>query len=117
MNGRILLSILGLVVIGISFYILFEFPAYATYAFYLLIFWMVTNFVLLYAIRPRGPPSPTNVPSDASPFPSQGAAASTALPSSAPTPSGSIGFCIYCAAPISPGTRACPACGHVLPQW
>ena len=117
MNARIVLSVLGLIVIGVSFYILFEFQADAMYAFYLLIFWMVTNFVLLYAIRPRGPSSPTNSPTDASPFPSQGPVPSTPLASTGPAPSGSIGFCIYCAAPISPGTRACPACGHVLPQW
>jgi predicted amidophosphoribosyltransferase len=43
---------------------------------------------------------------------------------SAPLPSGSssssssaVGFCIYCANPVPPGTRACPSCGHTLPQW
>ena len=118
MNGRILLSVLGLVIVTIAIVIIFEYPALASYAFYLLILWMVTNFVLLYALRPRGPGVPANSSTDASPFPSQVPSAGSALPSGGPTPSSnSIGFCIYCAAPIAPGTRACPSCGHALPQW
>ena len=116
MNGRIVLSLVGLVVIVVAFYLIFELPQYADYALYLLLSWMVVNFALLYAIRPRGPSAPSNSTSGASPFPSQ-APSGSALPSSAPAPPGSIGFCIYCANPIAPGTRACPACGHVLPQW
>ncbi|HYB79102.1 MAG TPA: hypothetical protein VEG66_05005 [Thermoplasmata archaeon] len=116
MNGRIVLSLVGLVVIVVAFFLIFEYPQYANEAFYLLLSWMVINFVLLYALRPRGPPRPTNQNPEASPFPSQ-APANAPLPTGAPAPSGSIGFCIYCAAPIAPGTRACPACGHVLPQW
>lgn len=127
MNQRIWLSIAGLVVIAISFFILFEYPADADEAFYLLLIWMVVNFVLLYSLRARGPPRPTDAPRETSPFPST-PLATAPLPSSSgfadssassgsSGSSGSIGFCIYCAAPISPGTRACPACGHVLPQW
>ena len=115
MNGRVVLSLVGLAVIVVAFYLIFEYPQYANYAFYLLITWMVLNFVLLYAIRPRGPPLPSNGSLEASPFPSQTPAAST--PSNGSGSWSSIGFCIYCAAPIAPGTRACPACGHLLPQW
>ena len=118
MNGRIWLSIAGLVVIAISFFLIFEYPRYADEAFYLLLTWMVVNFVLLYALRPRGPPSPTNAPADGSPFPSA-PSASSPLPSASSSTgtSASLGFCIYCANPISPGTRACPSCGHAVPQW
>jgi len=115
MNGRVLLSLVGLVVIGIAFFIIFEYPGYADYAFYILILWMITNFVLLYAIRPRPSAASTGGSPEASPFPSQPGTAP--LPSSNPTPTSSVGFCIYCATPVAPGTRACPACGHALPQW
>ena len=116
MNGRIVLSLAGLVVIVIAFFLIFEYPQYANEAFYLLLTWMVVNFVLLYTLRPRGPPAPTNRAPEGSPFPSQ-APPNAPLPSGGSTPSSPIGFCIYCAAPIAPGTRACPACGHILPQW
>ena len=115
MNARVLLSIAGLFVIGIAFFLIFEYPGYATYAFYLLIFWMVTNFVLLYAFRHRAGPLPSNAAGDASPFPST--APATAPAANNPEPAGGLGFCIYCATPIPPGTRACPACGHALPRW
>lgn len=117
MNGRVVLSLVGLCVIAVAFFLIFEYPAYAIDAFYLLISWMVVNFALLYAIRPRGPPSPTNSPPHASPFPSQGPAAPPLASNNGSTTSSSVGFCIYCATPLPPGTRACPACGHVLPQW
>ena len=116
MNGRVVLSLVGLVVIAVAFYLIFEFPQYAYAAFYLLIAWMVVNFVLLYTLRPRGPSSPSNTPPEASPFPSD-TGANTPLRSGGSAPSSSVGFCIYCANPVAPGTRACPACGHVLPQW
>jgi len=114
-NFRVWISIANLSAIVIAFVVLFEFPVYADDVFYFLIAWMVTGFVLLYAVRPRGPMSPAAVPTGTSPFPSTG-------PAAAPLPSGSdggggIGFCIYCAAPIAPGTRACPSCGHALPRW
>ena len=116
MNGRLVLSLVGLGVIAFAFFLIFEYPQYANDAFYLLISWMVVNFALLYSLRPRGAPSTMNAPASDSPFPSQ-ASASPPLASGGPVPPSPIGFCIYCAAPIAPGTRACPACGHVLPQW
>ena len=113
MNSRVWISIANLCAIVVAFYVLFEYPVYANDVFYLLIAWMVTGFVLLYVIRPRGPPAPNDA--GASPFPSTGPV-SAPLPS-ASEPAGGLGFCIYCAAPIAPGTRACPACGHALPRW
>lgn len=115
MNRRVLVSIANLCAIAIAFVILFEFPQYSDEAFYLLIIWMIVGFVLLYAMRPRLPSVPANASAEPSPFPST-------RPANAPLPSGSesastIGFCIYCATPIPPGTRACPACGHALPGW
>ncbi len=115
MNRRVLISIANLFAIALAFIILFEYPQYSDYAFNLLIIWMVVGFVLLYAMRPTLPSSSANPSAEPSPFPSS-------TPASAPLPSGSpsgstIGFCIYCAAPIAPGARACPACGHALPGW
>jgi len=119
-HRRVWISIANLVAIGISFVILFEYPQYSNDAFYVLIVWMVTGFVLLYAIRPRYAPLPGGVSGGAagggSPFPSTYPAANAPLPGSEPA-GGGLGFCIYCAAPIAPGTRACPSCGHALPRW
>jgi hypothetical protein len=115
MNWRVMISIANLAAIVVAFIVLFEFPQYANDAFYVLIVWMVTGFVLLYAIRPRGPPAPATNLSGASPFPSASPSTSTPLASS--ESSGGLGFCIYCAAPIAPGARACPSCGHALPRW
>lgn len=123
MNGRVVLSLVGLLVIAVSFFLLFEYPAFADEAFVLLLAWMVMNFVLLYAMRPRGPPVPSGSSAEPSPFPSGGSAAAplpsqSSSPSSGPTGSGSsLDFCVYCAAPVSPGARVCPACGHAVPQW
>ncbi|MGA7476598.1 MAG: hypothetical protein WBW47_05195 [Thermoplasmata archaeon] len=114
-NRRVLISIANLVAIAIAFVILFEYPQYSNDAFYLLVIWMVVGFVLLYAMRPRLASAPANAPGDSSPFPSS-PGANAPLPSGSPS-GGSIGFCIYCAAPVAPGTRACPACGHALPGW
>jgi len=114
MNRRVLISIANLVAIAIAFVILFEFPQYSNDAFYVLIAWMVTGFVLLYAMRPRGPSVPGDTSGASTPFPSSSPPPS--LPLSGSEPAG-IGFCIYCATPIAPGTQACPACGHALPRW
>lgn len=115
MNRRVLVSIANLGAIVVAFVILFAFPQYSNDAFYALIAWMVVGFVLLYAIRPRTPSLPADPSLGSSPFPSN--ASSTPLASSGSEMSGGIGFCIYCATPVPPGTRACPACGHALPNW
>jgi len=116
MNGRVVLSLVGLGVIALAFFLIYEYPPYATDAFFLLVGWMVVNFALLYALRPRASSALTNSSTGTSPFPSQ-APAGPPLSNGGSTMSSSVGFCIYCAAPVAPGTRACPACGHVLPQW
>lgn len=113
MNWRVGISIANICAIVVALFVLFELPAYANDVFYVLIAWMITGFFLLYAFRPRGPPSPATA--GTSPFPSTGPSPAP-LPSS-PEPAGGIGFCIYCAAPIAPGSRACPSCGHALPRW
>jgi len=113
MNRRVLISIANLVAIVIAFIILFEYPLYATDAFYFLIAWMIAGFVLLYAFRPRFPAAPQDSVAGASPFPSSG----PGQPLASSPPAGGLGFCIYCAAPIAPGARACPTCGHALPGW
>ena len=114
-NRRVWISIANLVAIAIAFIILFEYPQYSNDAFYLLVIWMIVGFVLLYAMRPRLAPLPANPSTEQSPFPSS-SPSNAPLPSSAPS-GGSVGFCIYCATPVPPGTRACPACGHALPGW
>jgi hypothetical protein len=115
MNPRVLISIANLVAIAVAFYILIELPQYSNEAFYVLIGWMVVGFALLYALRPRLAPAPAEPASGFSPFPSS--TPPSGVPLSSSEPAGGIGFCIYCAAPIAPGTRACPACGHALPRW
>ena len=115
MNPRTALSLIGLVVIAASFVVLFEYSQYSNEAFYVLLAWIFLNFALLYAWRPRAHPAAAGASSDVSPFPSApGAPLPTTGSSSS---SSSIGFCIFCAAPVPPGTRSCPACGHALPQW
>ncbi|MGP8076140.1 MAG: hypothetical protein ACLP8Y_05340 [Thermoplasmata archaeon] len=120
MNRRVLISIANLVAIAIAFVILIEYQQYSNDAFYVLIAWMVTGFVLLYVIRPRAAPlaggGPGGPLTNGSPFPSSSSPASPPLSGSEPA-GGGLGFCIYCAAPIAPGSRACPVCGHALPRW
>jgi len=115
MNARVVISIANLVAIVVVFVVLFEFSQYANYAFYALILWMIVGFVLLYAARPRVPSASADPRAGFSPFPSSSPPSTAPLPTS--EPSGGIGFCIYCAAPIAPGTSACPACGHAVPRW
>lgn len=116
MNPRIVLSLVGLAVIVAAFVLLIRYPQYEDEAFYLLLGWMVVNFALLFAFRSRAAGVAPNAPSATSPFPSEHLTGA-ALPSAGTPTANPIGFCIYCAAPVAPGTRACPACGHVLPQW
>jgi len=116
MNGRVLVSVANLFAILIAFVILFVYPQYSAYAFYLLITWMVVAFVLLYAMRSSARAAGTLDSPDSSPFPSSPSAPNAPLPSGSPQ-APSVGFCIYCATPLPPGTRACPACGHALPGW
>jgi hypothetical protein len=116
MNRRVLVSIANLLAIVVAFVILIDYPQYSDYAFYFLILWMGVAFVLLFAFRPPLPSGATNLPSDPSPFPSTSSSSGAPLPSGS-DPSPSVGFCIYCATALPPGTRSCPACGHALPGW
>src|SRR5271157_647406 len=67
---RLLLSIVTLVLIAIAFVILFEYPQYSDYAFYLLIVWIVVYLALLYTLRRfRVPSVAANVSVGSSPLP------------------------------------------------
>ncbi len=113
MQLRTLVSLLNLAAIAGSLLIWFEFPQYADYALYGLLVWMFVGFSIMYTRLGRrtvggGPPGATPTGPTA-PLPSGG-------PSRAPTTSSSAyGFCVFCAAPIAPGTTRCPACGHPIP--
>jgi hypothetical protein len=106
---RTLLTLVNLVTIAIAIAVLFAFPSYAGVAFYVLLGWFIGSLVLVYgpwANRPVGRRQPA-------------APARTSAPSGAtsrPLPS-DLGFCIYCAAPLAPGTPTCPACGHATPSF
>jgi len=106
---RTLLTLVNLATIAVAIGVLFAFPQYAGVAFYLLLGWMIGSLVLVYgpwANRPVGRRSASG-PAPASAVP---------RPSSSPLPS-DLGFCIYCAAPLAPGTPTCPACGHASPHF
>jgi len=115
MNRRVWISVANLIAIGVAFVILFEYPQYSDDAFYVLLIWMVTGFVLLYAIRPRAAPLASGGSFGASPFPSTAPVAPA--PAASAPPAAGLGFCIYCATMIAPGAQVCPACGHALPRW
>jgi hypothetical protein len=110
MQFRTALTLVNLSAFVAAILVLELLPQYAAIAFYGLVAWMLVSLVLLYrpgAARTLGPPSaggPT-VSADAP-------LAST----SAPQHASALGFCIYCAAPVEPGTARCPSCGHVLPH-
>lgn len=87
-------------------------PQWAGPAFYVLLGWMFVSLALMYsrwATRPIGGSSSLG-----------GATLSPDAPlaaSAGHVHSSSLGFCMYCAAPIEPGTARCPACGRALPHF
>lgn len=85
-------------------------PQYAAITFYALVAWMFVSLALLYRPLRRSvaAPSAAGGPSGAGDSP----LASTSQPAHA----SAFGFCIYCAAPIEPGTARCPVCKHTLPH-
>ena len=101
----------ALLITGLILQLLY--PALAVYIFWTFLVWLIASLFLFRMpamSRPIGGPAST-------PSLSQ---ASQALPSaagSAPTHSSSLGFCVYCAGPIEPGTAVCPACGHRIPNF
>ncbi len=115
-----MIASLGLLVVGIT--LQFLYPALATYIFWLFLAWIVLSFfifrlpVMSRSIG-RGPTS--SPPNALSPRSATGPSAP--LPSSASSPSSPaappIGFCIYCANAIEPGTTICPSCGHALSNF
>jgi hypothetical protein len=110
MQFRTVLTLVNLSAFIAAILVLELLPQYAAIAFYGLVAWMVVSLVLLYrpgASRPIGG-GPSHGPTVS---PDAPLASSTTPSSGAP-----IGFCIYCAAPIEPGTSRCPSCGHVLPR-
>ncbi len=110
MQFRTVLTLVNLSAFVAAIIVLELLPQYAAIAFYGLVGWMVVSLVLLY--RP-GAARTIGVP------PTGGATVSADAPlasSAAPQHASALGFCIYCAAPVEPGTARCPACGHVLPH-
>ncbi|MFZ0891148.1 MAG: hypothetical protein WB778_02560 [Thermoplasmata archaeon] len=111
-----MIASLALLVVGIT--LQFLYPVLATYIFWLFLAWIVLSFfifrlpVMSRSIGRSANPSPPGTLPSASGG-STGAPLTTSAPSY-PTAAPPIGFCIYCAAAIEPGTTVCPACGHAL---
>lgn len=108
MRLRTALSLANLVAIVVAFLVLFEFPAYASIAFYALVAWIFVGFGLMYLPGSRASPTGTDS-SLASPFPGSG----RPLPSgTGASPSPAIDFCVWCGTTLPAGAVACPACGR-----
>lgn len=106
---RTLLTLVNLTTIAVAIGVLFAFPQYAGVAFYVLLGWMIGSLVLVY-----GPWANRQVGRRAT----TGAPTAPQVPRSGAAPLASeLGFCIYCAAPLAPGTPTCPACGHATPHF
>ena len=110
MQFRTVLTLVNLSAFIAAILVLELLPQYAAIAFYGLVGWMIVSLVLLY--RP-GAPRTIGSPSASGPTVSADA---PLVSTSAPQHASSLGFCIYCAAPVEPGTSRCPSCGHVLPH-
>jgi hypothetical protein len=111
MHLRAVLTLVNFATIAAAIAVLFVFPQYASIAFYVLLGWMFGSLVILYH-----PASNRTVGS----APAGGATIASDAPLVSATNgqhSSSIGFCMYCAAPVTPGTTRCPACGHSLPHF
>lgn len=81
----------------------FLFPQFSTIIFFVLLAWVIAS--LVFFLRPSAMRGPRPTLSATSPM---------APPNlSGLTPD--LGFCIYCATPIEPGTTTCPSCGRALP--
>jgi hypothetical protein len=110
MQFRTVLTLVNLAAFVAAIIVLELLPQYAAIAFYGLVAWMLASLALLYrpgAGRPVGTPNPS---------PGAGSSDVPLASTSAPQHASALGFCIYCAAPVEPGTARCPACGHVLPH-
>jgi len=108
---RTLLTLVNFATIAAAVGVLLAYPQYAGIAFYVLLGWMFGSLALIYspwANRRVGSGATTGVrPASDAPLSA----------SSGHEHASSIGFCMYCAAPVEPGTARCPSCGHSLPHF
>ena len=107
---RTLLTIVNVGVFAVAIAFDFLVPGVASWIFYALLAWFFASlfvFRLPVMSRPIGR--------------AVGTAPRGTVPSTAPLPSSpantNLGFCVYCAAPIEPGTPVCPSCGRTIPQF
>jgi hypothetical protein len=108
---RTLLTLVNFGTIAVAVGVLLAYPQYAGIAFYILLGWMFGSLALIYS-----PWANRRLGSGASP--ATGAVADSPLSSAAGHEhASSLGFCMYCAAPLAPGTDRCPTCGHSLPHF
>jgi hypothetical protein len=111
MQLRTLLTLVNFATIAAAVGVLLAYPQWAGDAFYLLLGWMFASLALIYspwANRRIGGPAGV------------GFGVSPDVPLAAGSGhehASSIGFCMYCAAPLEPGTARCPACGRSLPHF
>jgi hypothetical protein len=107
---RTLLTMVNLLTIAVAIGVLFAFPKYAGVAFYVLLGWFIGSLILVYGPWANRPIGRKRSAGPATPVVRPVGAGSGPLPSD-------LGFCIYCAAPLAPGTPTCPACGHATPAF
>lgn len=109
---RTLLTLVNFGTIAAAIAVLLRYPEYATDAFYVLLAWMFASLALVYS-----PWANRRIGEGTS---SSGVRVSPDAPLAAGTGhehASSIGFCMYCATPIEPGTARCPACGRAIPHF
>jgi hypothetical protein len=109
---RTLLTLVNFGTIAAAVAVLILYPQYAGYAFYVLLGWMFTSLALVY--------SPWSNRRVGGASPAGGVTISPDAPLSSTSGhehASSIGFCMYCAAPIEPGTARCPSCGRSIPHF
>jgi hypothetical protein len=112
---RTLLTLVNFACIAAAIGVLYAFPQYAALAFYVLLGWMFASFALMYhpwASRSVSMPTRSGVGGSG-----VGLSADSPLSSAGHEHASSIGFCMYCAAPLAPGTDRCPSCGRTLPHF
>lgn len=109
---RTLLTLVNFGSIAAAIGVLLLYPQYSGIAFYVLLGWMFTSLALVYS--PWSGRRVGTVPT------TSGTTVSADVPLGSSTGhehASSIGFCMYCAAPIEPGTARCPACGRSIPHF
>lgn len=102
---RTVVSMISLTVFAAAVALQFLVPSIASYIFYGLLAWFIFSILLFIhpAMNRRVGAAATSAGHPGGP-PLAGASLSS-----------EIGFCVYCATPIHPGTTVCPSCGHALP--